>query len=266
MITDIAGRKVSPVGFGTWGIGGRSNADTRYDAEHIEAIRFAIENGLTFIDTAEIYSAGHAEELVGKAIKSFPREDVYITSKVWNNHLKHDDVIKAAKASISRIDTPYLDLYLIHWPDKSVEVKETVRAMEELVDQGLVRNIGVSNFNVSELRDAMESTSKYEIVANQIEYSPAKREPESGIIPYCEENNVRVVAYTPLNKGKLSRFKALNRIADEKKKSPVSVALNYLMKRSIPIPKSSNKDHIMQFVEAMEFELSEKEYEAIRKG
>lgn len=265
MITDIAGQKISPVGIGTWGIGGDSTADTRHDAEHVEALKFAIEKGLTFIDTAEIYSEGHSEELVGRAVKSFPREDVFITTKVWHNHLKHDDVIKAAMGSLSRLDTPYIDLYLIHWPNRSVDVKETVRALEELVDKGLVRNIGVSNFNVDELNEAMESASKYEIVANQIEYSPVKKGPESDIIPHCEKNNVRVIAYSPINRGKLSKLKALNSVAENRGKSSVSVALNYLMRKSIPIPKSANRDHIMQFVEAMGYEISDDEYEMIRK-
>ncbi len=265
MIRDIAGHRISPVGIGTWGIGGENTADHSHDPEHVDAIRFAVDQGLTFIDTAEVYSAGHSEELVGKAIKNYPREDIFITTKVWHNHLRHDDVIKAARDSLSRLDSTYIDLYLIHWPNRSVPVRETIKAMEELVDQGLVRNIGVSNFDEKELGEAMECTSKYEIAANQIEYSPVKKKPEQGIIPYCEKNNVRVIAYSPINRGRLNKLKGLNQVAEKTGKSPVSVALNYLMKRSVPIPKSSNREHIMQFVEAMGFELEDSDYELIRR-
>ena len=265
MIREIAGRKVSPVGIGTWGIGGTSAADNRHDREHIEALKFAIDQGITFIDTAEVYSAGHSEELVGKAIRDVPREDVFVTTKVWHNHLRHDEVIKAARGSLSRLDTPYIDLYLIYWPNRSVPLRETLGAMEELVDQGLVKNIGVSNFDVKEVQEAMENASRHEIVANQIEYSIVKMKCESDIIPYCEENNVRIIAYSPINRGNLKSLKSLNRLAENISHSPVSVALNYLMKRSIPIPKSSSKEHIMQFMEAMEFELSDHDYGMLKK-
>lgn len=263
MIKDIGGHGISPLGLGTYGIGGMNSADRSHDSEHVEAIKFALKNGITFIDTAEMYSAGHSEELVGRAISDFPREDVYITTKVWHTHLGHDDVLKSAKASLSRLNSGYIDLFLIHWPNRSVEISETVRAMEKLVDDGLVKNIGVSNFDSNELRNAMESTSRYSIVANQIPYSVINRKAEKDIIPYCEENNVAVIAYSPLNQGNLKRGKAVNEVAGRLGRSPVSVALNYLMKRSVPIPKSTNRDHIMDFVEAMTFELSEDDYRSI---
>lgn len=265
MITEIAGRKISPLGLGTYGIGGRNSADRSHDERDLDAIRFALQNGITFIDTAEVYSGGHSEELVGKAISGFAREDVYITTKVWHDHLRHDDVIKSAKASLSRLDTDYIDLFLIHWPSRSVKVKETLGAMEELVDQGLVRSIGVSNFNVSELKEAMESTRKHDIVANQIPYSVVNRDAEKEIIPFCEKSGVKVIAYTPLNRGNIKREKAVHEVSEKLQKSPISVALNYLMKRSVPIPKSTSRDHILQFVEATSFELSPSDYEYIER-
>lgn len=266
MITEIAGHRISPIGLGTYGIGGLDSSDISHDSRDVEAVRFALENGITFIDTAETYSAGHSEELVGKAVSAFAREEIYITTKVWHNHLKHDDVIKSAKASLSRLNTPYIDLFLIHWPNRSVSVRETLGAMEELVDKGLVRNIGVSNFDVSELKEAMESTVKYEIVANQIPYSAVSRDAEREIMPFCEKNGVKVIAYSPLNRGNIKGEKAVHEIAEKIGKSPVSVALNYIMKRSIPIPKSVNKEHILQFVEAMGFELSQHDYEYIKRN
>lgn len=260
MIREIGGRKVSPVGLGTYGIGGLNSADTTHDAQHVEAMKFAISHGITFIDTAEMYSGGHSEELVGKAIKSFEREDVFITSKVWHTHLRHDDVMRSARASLARLDTGYIDLYLIHWPNRSVPVRETISAMEELVDQGLVRNIGVSNFSATEVEEAISSTSRHRIAANQVPYNMDNREAEKEIIPYCEKNDVRIIAYSPLNRGNLKRQKQVHALAEQTGNSPVSVALSFLMRRSIPIPKSTDKSHILQFVEAMEFELSDEDY------
>lgn len=264
MITEMGGKKVSPLGLGTYGVGGKNSADSSHDSEHIEAVKFAIESGINFIDTAEMYSGGHSEELVGNAIKSFPREEVFVTTKVWNDHLRHDDLIKAAKASLKRLDTSYIDLYLIHWPNPAIPIKESIRAMEELADQGLVRNMGVSNFSVKQVSEAMESASKYNIEANQIQYSLASRDCESDVIPFCEKNGVKIIAYTPINRGKLDSVKKLSEVSEKLGKSRVSVALNYLMKRSLPIPKSVNRDHILEFTEAMKYELSGEEYNQLK--
>lgn len=264
MITEMGGKKISPLGLGTYGVGGRNSADSTHDSEHVEAVKFAIENGINFIDTAEMYSAGHSEELVGRAIKSFPREDVFVTTKVWNDHLKHDDLIKAAKASLKRLDTDYIDLYLIHWPNPKVPIKESIKAMEELADQGLVRSIGVSNFSVKQVSEAIESASKYKIEANQIQYSLASRDCENDVVPFCEKNGVKIIAYTPINRGKLDSVRNLADISGKLGKSGVSIALNYLMKRSLPIPKSVNKDHILEFTEAMKYELSDEDYKQLK--
>ncbi len=260
MIWDIGGQKVSPLGLGTYGIGGRDYSDSSNDKVHIDAIRFAIENGITFIDTAEVYSGGHSEELVGKAIKTFGRENIFITTKVWSKHLRHDDLIKAAKGSLKRLGTEYIDLYLIHWPSTTVPFKESIGAMEELIDQGIVRQMGVSNFDEKQLAEAIESTSRHSIAANQIPYSIFNRSCEKTILPFCEKNRVKVIAYTPINKGRLNGNRELDRISSEKGKSKISVGLNYLMRRSLPIPKSTNKEHILEFADALNFELSDEEY------
>ena len=266
MITRIGNDRVSPIGIGTWRMGGSSFPDTRHDRRDVEALKFAIENGLTLIDTAEIYASGHAEELVGEAIKNFSREDVFIVTKVWNNHLHYDDVIRSANASLKRLDSGYIDLFLIHWPNSSVPVRETISAMEKLVDDGITRYIGVSNFGVREMQDAMEATSRYSIAANEIEYSIARRGVEKVIIPFCENNDIAVIAYTPINKGKLKGFRELNSIADRMGKAPVQIALTYVMRRSIPIPMSTNREHIKEMADAIEMNISDEDYEKLRNS
>lgn len=266
MVDRIGNDKVSPIGIGTWGIGGGSFPDSSHDERDLRAIKFAIENGLTLIDTAEMYARGHSEEIVGRAIKDFDRNDLFITTKVWNNHLHHDDVIKSAKASLKRLDSKYIDLYLIHWPSTSVDIRETIGAMESLVEQGITRYIGVSNFSVQQTREAMESASKYDIAANEIEYSLSRKEPEKDVIPFCENNDIAVIAYTPINKGRAKKVREILSVSEKTGKTPIQVALSYLKRRSIPIPKSTNHDHIREIAGALNFEISDQDYEKLRQS
>ncbi len=262
----ICDKKVSPIGLGTWRMGGGYwQPDYSNDSLYINAIRYAIDSGLTLIDTAEMYGGGHTEELVGKAIQGYDREELFIITKVWNNHLHYDDVIKSAKASLSRLNSKYIDLYLIHWPNPSVPIKETISAMEKLIDDGIVRCIGVSNFNVNELEEAMYSVKKYEITANEIEYSVLNKNAENDVIPYCEKNNIKVIAYTPLGKGRVSEIPLLKEIGEKYGKTPVQIALAYVMRRAIPIPKAVKKEHIDEIVGALNLVLTDEDYERIRR-
>ncbi len=260
MTARLCGRTLSDFGIGTWGIGGNSTPDSSRDNLQIETLRYALDQGINVIDTAEMYAAGHTEEVVGKAISPYEREDLFLISKVWHTHLKSEDVLKSARQSLKRLDTDYLDLYLIHFPNSSVPIKETISAMERLVSDGLVRNIGVSNFNVKEMKDAMAAAQSCEIAANQIEYSYAKRGPESDVIPFCEKNKVDVIAYTPIMKGNVSSHSALAKISTKNGVSPVQVALKYVMRRSYAIPKSSNREHIDELLGTTRYTMSDQDY------
>lgn len=260
MVKKLCGRTVSDFGLGTWGIGGKSSPDSSEDASQVEAIRYALDNGITVIDTAEMYASGHTEEVVGKAISPYDREQLFIITKVWNTHLRSVDLLKAAAQSLKRLGTSYADLYLIHWPNSAVPIEESITAMEKLVKEGLVRNIGVSNFSVPELEAAMEAARSCEISANQIEYSYGRREPERNVIPFCEKKKVDVISYTPIMKGRVASYDALRTIGEKHNVSPVQVALKYVMRRSFPIPKSSNKKHIEELLDASKFELSDQDY------
>ena len=159
-----------------------------------------IELGASLIDTAEVYGT---EEAVAEAIKG-TRDRVFIATKVSGDHLRYDDVLRAAEGSLRRLNTTYIDLYQIHWSNPYIPIQETMHAMETLVDRGLVRYIGVSNFSTSELRVAQEAMSKYPIVSNQVLYNLNRREIESELLPYCFMNHVTVIAYTPLDDGRLA--------------------------------------------------------------
>lgn len=258
-------QEISQIGFGTWKIGGGYwTPDYSKDSYYVELLKYVISKGINVIDTAEMYGGGHSEELVGKAIKDFDREKVFIITKVWPNHLKYDDLIKSAKASLKRLESGYIDLYLIHWPNTSVPLEETIRAMEYLVDQGITRCIGVSNFDVPLLKEVMSLTRKYEIVANEIEYNVLNKSAERDIIPFCEKNNIKIIAYSPLAKGNLKDIKIIEKIRSKYNKTPIQVMLNYLLRRSIPIPKASSKEHVDEILGAIGWSLSDEDYEMIR--
>ncbi len=258
MITDLGGKKIYPIGFGTWRMGGDAlHSSHNNDKDEISAIKFALKSGINVIDTAEIYGKGHAEELVAEAIKGRDREDLFITSKVWPMNLKHDSVIRSAQGSLKRLNTKYIDLYLIHWPNPLVNINETIGAMEELVDKGLVRNIGLSNFGVNDIKKAIAATKRHNIIANQISYSLVKKDAEDYLIPFCIKNKIKIIAHTPLGKGSVMKMKEVIEMADKYEKKPVQVAINYLMKKSLPIPKATDQNHIKEILGSVGLGLSQ---------
>lgn len=213
----------------------------------VEPLRRGVELGAYLIDTAEIY---RTEDAVGQAVQGI-RDQVFIATKVSGSHLQYDDVLRAADASLRELQTDRIDLYQVHWPNARVPIKETMRAMETLVDRGLVKYIGVSNFSVGQLRAAQAALSKYPIVANQVLYNLNSREIEYDLLPYCQQQNVTLIAYTPLDDGRLatkSRFrrrqemKVLEEVASQVGKTLAQAALNWCTSHShvIAIPKSDS--------------------------
>ncbi|GAB6102581.1 aldo/keto reductase [Thermococcus atlanticus] len=259
--------RVTSIGMGTWGIGGRERPDRSRDRESVEALRYGLELGINLIDTAEFYGAGHSEELVGKAIEGFEREELFIVSKVWPTHFGYESAKKAARASARRLGT-YIDLYLLHWPvDDFGRIEETLHALEELVDEGLIRYIGVSNFNLGLLKRSQEAMRRYEIVANQVKYSLKDRWPEnSGLLDYMKREKIALMAYTPLEKGSLARNRCLAEIGKPYGRTAAQVALNYLIWEDnvIAIPKAGRKTHVEENAGAMGWRLSKEDREKAR--
>jgi len=245
------------LGLGTWDMGGQLMPDTTRDQAEVQAIKTAIMLGMTHIDTAEMYGRGHSEELVGEAIADFKRENLFITTKVSPEHLRYDDVIAAATASLRRLKTDNIDLYLIHVPNPTIPIQETMKAFDFLCKEGVVRFVGVSNFTVDQIKEAQKYTQN-KIVANQIEYNLLTRNRggeytsgmESTIIPYCQENDIVVIAYKPLARGMLARpgFKILDELAEKYNKTPAQIAINWLISKQgiITIPKATNIAHLKE--------------------
>jgi len=239
---------VLPVyGLGTWQMGGRWEADTSNDSTEIQAIKNAIDHGITHIDTAESYGNGHAEELIGQAIEGYDRAKLILASKVSAPNQGYDDLIAACKASLARLKTEYLDLYLLHrYPEPGIDIAHTMKAMDYLVDQGLVRNIGVCNMSVNRFKEAQKH-AQHPLVCNQLHYSLACREiTQRGVLEYSQHNEVAVVAWGPLQKGMLESAEILQKLAVKYDKTPYQIALNWLLTQPgvVTIPKTTKLEHL----------------------
>ena len=241
------GRDVPIVGMGTWMIEGRTkDADKRA----IEAMQLGIDLGMTHIDTAEMYGNGRAEELVAEALNG-RRQSVFLVSKVLPTNASYDRTLKACERSLKRLKTEYIDLYLLHWPSSHHPIEETMRAMEKLVDEGMIRFFGVSNFDVEQLREAQSALKKYRIACNQVLYHIDYRGIEHDLLPYCAQNEIAIVGYSPFGHGNFpsdqSRGgKILNEIAKRHNRTVRQVVLNFLTRDSnlFTIPKAANPDHV----------------------
>jgi diketogulonate reductase-like aldo/keto reductase len=230
------GSMIPEIGLGVWKYRGG-----------VEPLRRGIELGAFLIDTAEIY---RTEDVVGQAVKGM-RDQVFIATKVSGGHLRHDDLLRAADASLHELETDSIDLYQVHWPNSSVPITETMRAMATLVDRKQVKYIGVSNFSTRELREAQAALHNYPIVSNQVLYNLNDREIERDLLPYCQKHDVTIIAYTPLDDGRLTAksrwrrsqgMKVLEEIATQTHKTLAQVALNWCLSRPnvIAIPKSDS--------------------------
>lgn len=261
------------IGIGTWKMGSEMAADRAYDKEAILAIKTAISLGMTHIDTAELYGNGHAEELVGEAIKEFDREALIITTKVKWSNLRYADVIEAAKRSLKRLKTNYIDLYLVHTPNRSIPIEETMKAMDYIAENELARFIGVSNFSVEQIEEAQQH-AKNKIVANEIEYNLLVRDlgqhtedMESKTIPYCQKNNIVVIAYRPLANGELAKpgIKLLDELAEKYGKTQAQIAINWLISKPniVAIPKAVKIEHVKENLGAIGWKLSGKDMEML---
>jgi diketogulonate reductase-like aldo/keto reductase len=254
------GVKVPEIGIGVW----------RYSGG-VEPLRAGIAAGATLIDTAEVYGT---EDVVGEAVSGM-RDRIFIATKVSGQHLKYDEVLRAAHASLRRLRTDYIDLYQIHWPGNFVPIQETMHAMETLVDRGRIRYLGVSNFSVEELHRARLAMTKYPIVSNQVLYNLNRREIESQLLPYCEANGITIIAYTPLDDGRLARHsqyprnpqsqQALEQVAGETGKTMAQVALNWCVWRPsvIAIPKSNSVGRVIENCGASGWRMTSAQYELL---
>jgi diketogulonate reductase-like aldo/keto reductase len=256
------GRQVSAMGMGTYydfpwiikaRLGSRGGADSK-----VEALKAGLDGGITLVDTAEIYNS---EPLVAKAIAGRKREDLFIATKVMFLHLRHDAAVKALEKSLRRLELSYVDLYQIHQPSPFVPIEETMGALEELVDRGLTRFVGISNFSLKQTLAATRAMKKHRLASIQMPYHLADRRMEKEILPFCKQEGVVLMAYFPLGHGKLTTNPKLREVGARHGKTPSQVALNWLLAKEnvFPIPRASQAAHVRDNLGSMDWRLTEEE-------
>ena len=246
-----SGYSIPVLGLGTWLLTGK---------ECFNAVITALENGYTHIDTAAAYEN---EDDIGQAIveSDIERSRLFITSKVWYQKLRYNDVLDQCNRSLEKLQTEYLDLLLIHWPNKFIPISETFEAFEQLVEERKIRSVGVSNFTIGHLENAMKSTV-LPISVNQVEFHPLLNQNE--LLAFCRKHEICLTAYSPLAHGNVFHSELIKEIAFTKETGPAQIVLAWIIQKGIvAVPKASSEEHIRANMEAVSIILSEEEMAAI---
>lgn len=246
------GARVPAVGLGTWKMG----EDVRQRAQEVRALATGIDLGATLIDTAEMYADGRAEEVVAAAIKG-RRDGVYLVSKVLPQNASRAATVKACEASLRRLKTDRIDLYLLHWRG-SVPFAETMAGFDDLLQAGKIRGFGVSNLDLRELQEWLKVSRGDKTLANQVMYSIDSRGIDFDLLPWCLEKRIAVMAYCPLSQGTIPRKATLTRIAERHRATPAQIMLAWVLRHEhvVAIPKSAKPERVRENVKAAEIILS----------
>ena len=250
-----SGQAIPILGMGTWQMG----ENTRDRQSEIKALRHGLDLGISLIDTAEMYGEGGAEEVIAEAIGA-RRSEVFLVSKVYPYNASRQGVIAACERSLKRLRTDYLDLYLLHWRG-SVPLAETLAAFQGLQQSGKIRCHGVSNFDLGDMQAAIALQHGNSIVTNQVLYNLMRRGIELNLLPWCRQRSLPIMAYSPIEQGRLLNHETLKAIAQERGVSTAQVAIAWLLHQDqvIVIPKSSRIDHVEQNRAALDLKLSAEE-------
>lgn len=256
------GRQVLNLGQGTW----RMGEDDSNRMKEIEALRTGIDNGLTLIDSAEMYAEGKAESVAGEAIKPYKRDDLFLVSKVYPTNAGEERMFESCENSLIRLGVNELDMYLLHWPGH-IPLQETVDCFEELKRQGKIRAWGVSNFDLEEMQELLSLNNGENCQTNQVLYHLASRGIEVVLHDYLKANNIPIMAYCPIIgqepdlKEKVHNSPAVKQIAAQHNISIVQLLLAFVMQQEqmIAIPKAGSKDHVMQNRDVLDIKLSNEE-------
>ena len=261
------GRKISNLGIGTWNVGD-SNLKKK---EEIKSIRYALENGVQLIDTAEMYGNGNSERLVGEAINGLDREKLYIVSKVLPGNAGEKNIFDSCRNSLKRLGTEYMDLYLLHWRGM-VPLEETVECMERLKKEGLIKNWGVSNMDIDDMEELLSIPKGKNCIVNQVLYHLGSKGIEYSLKPYTDRNKIITMAYCPIAQGGSLRegllsSKSVQEISKKYNISPVQVLLCYILQKenTVAIPKASRPDHMKELIDCRNIILEKKDIELLEK-
>jgi diketogulonate reductase-like aldo/keto reductase len=243
------------LGQGTWTMG----ENARWRKDEIASLRLGIELGITLIDTAEMYSDGGAEKIVAQAITG-RRNEVFLVSKVLPEHATRRGTIAACERSLRRLKTDRLDLYLLHWRE-AIPLSETLEAFDKLLRAGKIRYWGVSNFDLTDMQELTGSPVGAGVAANEVMYSVKRRGIEYALMPWCRRRKITIIAYSPLDQGKLVRSRTLKDVAVRHDATPAQVALAWLVRQHgvIAIPKAKSKTHVRENRAALDLRLDKRD-------
>jgi len=252
------GTQVPALGQGTWMMAEKP----AQRAAEVAALRAGVELGLTLIDTAEMYADGQAEQLVGEAIQGL-REQVFLVSKAYPQNASHQRLPLACEASLKRLGTDYLDLYLLHWRG-NVPLAETVEAMEQLVAAGKIRRWGVSNLDTADLKELIAAGGAA-CATDQVLYNLTRRGPEHDLLPWLADHKMPVMAYSPVEQGRLLKNQQLQAIAANLGATPAQVALAWVLRQDhvLAIPKAGHVAHVEENRAAADLQLSASDLAAL---
>lgn len=260
-----SGEKFPKLGQGVW----KAGDDPQKFEKEKEALRYGIDNGLILIDTAEMYGNGRSETLIGKAIQGYERSKLFIVSKCLPQNAGSSRIFKSLQKTLDRLQTTYLDLYLLHWRG-SVPLAETVACMNKLKADGLIKHWGVSNFDTDDMEELWATEGGRECEVNQVLYHLGSRGIEFDLLPWMREHGVLCMAYCPIAQagaldGALFRSPVLSRIAEAHKVTIVQILLAFVLKQPnvAPIPKAAQRDHVAANIRAAAIELSDAEWAEI---
>ena len=246
------GDKVPVLGLGTWGMGEARTSGP----DMVTALRLGLDLGMTLIDTAEMYGEGGAEEVVGKAIAG-RRDGVFLVSKVYPHNATRQGAVAACERSLKRLGTDRLDLYLLHWRG-DVPLAETLEAFQMLRRAGKIRHYGVSNFGIADMAELWSLPGSADTAANQVLYNLTRRGIEWDLLPWCRERRLPVMAYSPIEQGRILRKRALGELARRRGVAPAQMALAWLLTREpvIVIPKAGRPEHVRENRAALDLVLA----------
>lgn len=255
-----SGAKIPTFGLGTW----RMGEDARRRKDEVAALRYGLDRGITLIDTAEMY--GDAESIVGEAIQG-RRDKVFIVSKVLPENSSRRGTLAACERSLKKLKTDRIDLYLLHWRG-DVPLEETIGAFEVLQEAGKIGDWGVSNFDIAEIGEVWKTPEGNGVATNQVLYNLSRRGIEFDLMPWCRKHRVPVMAYSPIEQGRLLGNPALQTLARNHNATPAQIALAWLMRHDdvIVIPKAGNPAHVDENLGALDVQLSHDDYAALDRA
>jgi diketogulonate reductase-like aldo/keto reductase len=261
-VTLPSGETVPQLGQGTWHMGesGRARKD------EVAALRLGLDLGMTLIDTAEMYGNGGAEEVVAEAVAG-RRDECFIVSKVLPENSTGAGTIAACERSLKRLKTDRIDLYLLHWRGRP-ELEETVSGFEALLSAGAIRTWGVSNFDVDDMEELIAVKGGAACASNQVLYNLRRRGIEAGLLPWCRERGIPIMAYSPIEQGRLLRDRALTGVAIRHRATPAQIALAWVLRHTdmMVIPKAATLEHVRENRAALDIALTEQDLAELNRA